>query len=162
MNKTLVLGIIVAVAVVVVAGVGIYADSTAKNEAAMVAKENMEKEQMMQDEATKKNEMMEKEKEAMTAGKESMMKKNIDVKDGATVMKKDTEAMMDKGAEGTMVKEDVTMVKKDDPPGLAPLSGSFLQEPKNVIKRQLRPMSVKFLKNAFFRFSKSVFHKTPA
>lgn len=88
MKKGLLIG--VAVIVILIAGIGIYSSNNAKNNATMMEKQKMErntmeKDQIMKDESTQKEDSM---------------------------MKKDEDAMMDKGSDDTMMKDE-QMMKSD-------------------------------------------------
>lgn len=100
MNKIVLGGI--CIVVVVIGGFALYSQSVSKNEAAMMAKEKMEKEQMVQEETMKKD-----GDDSMMKGEDQTIKKTDDslIKEDDSMMQKD---------EKKMEETDSSMMKKDD------------------------------------------------
>ena len=108
MNKIVLGGIIIAV--VAIGGFAVHSQSVVKKEAALMAKEKMEKEQMVQEEAMKKagddsitkgvDQAVEKTDDAMVKEDDSMVQKDekkMEATD-SSMMKKDDTAMMKVGS----------------------------------------------------------------
>jgi len=122
MNKGLVLGII---AVAVIVGGIVLMNSNSNNQEAVMVKESMEKDevekaQMLKDEALKQGEMNKNNEDAMIIEKDDIMKTASWTPEQMEAMKKEDASVMKKEAESVMKKEEPTMMKKDDPAMMSP------------------------------------------